>query len=79
MPREFLTDEAVEEEIKRLSESPHVYLARRETRIRYRRRQYMYSLRQLEKRGKQLEADGITLEDLDRLCREIEEFEDAES
>ena len=65
MPKEFLTDEAVEEEIARLKASPLVALARREERIRYRRRQYMYQLRAYEKKGRQLEADGITMDVLD--------------
>lgn len=63
----FLSDEAVEEEIARLLESPHVKLAKKEEAIRYRRRQYMYCLRNLEKRGKALEAEGITMEDLENL------------
>lgn len=73
MPREFLTDEAVEEEIERLRGSELVALARREERIRYRRRQYMYQLRAYEKRGKQLQADGITMEYLSSLADETEE------
>lgn len=71
MPREFLTDEAVEEEIERLQRSPLVALARREERIRNRRRQYMYQLRAYEKKGKQLEADGITMQYLDELGMEV--------
>lgn len=63
----FLSDEAVEEEIARLLESPHVKLAKKEEAIRYRRRQYMYCLRNLEKRGKALEAEGITMDDLENL------------
>lgn len=58
----FLTDEQVESEIKCLSESPEVLLARQEQRLKYRRRQYLYTLRQLEKRGKQLMKQGITYE-----------------
>ena len=65
MARDFMTDEAVEEEILRLQGSPHVKLARREEAIRNRRRQYMYQLRMYEKRGKALEAQGITLEELE--------------
>lgn len=68
----FLSDEAVEEEIARLTASPYVKLAKKETRIRYRRRQYMYTLRMLEKKGKQLEADGITMDVLDALAKGIE-------
>ena len=62
-----LTDDQVEEEIERLSQSPYVALARREHRIRYRRRQFLYQLRDLEKKGKALENAGITMEVLDEL------------
>lgn len=62
-----LTDEAVEAEIARLSESKFVKLARKEEAIRYRRRQYLYQLRQYEKKGRELEKAGITLESLERL------------
>lgn len=65
MPKEFLTDEAVEAEIARLQASPLVALARREERIRYRRRQYMYQLRAYEKKGRALEAEGITMDVLE--------------
>lgn len=67
MAREFLTDEAVEEEILRLQTSPHVKLARREEAIRNRRRQYMYQLRMYEKKGIALEAQGVTLEELEEI------------
>lgn len=75
----FLSDEAVEEEIARLSASPYVKLAKKEAHIRYRRRQYMYTLRMLEKKGKQLEADGITMEVLEALARGIEPEEEGET
>jgi hypothetical protein len=68
MAKEFLTDEAVEEEILRLQASPHVKLARREEAIRNRKRQYMYQLRMYEKKGKALEAQGVTLEELEELA-----------
>ena len=61
MPREFLTDDEVEQEIERLSKSEAVKLARREHRIKYRRRQQLYTLRAFEKRGKQLMEDGVTM------------------
>ena len=67
MAKEFMTDEMVEEEILRLQNSPLVKLARREEAIRNRRRQYMYTLRMYEKKGKALEAQGITLEDLEQM------------
>lgn len=58
----FLTDEEVEKEIERLRESPYVKLAKTEERIRLRRRQYMYTLRTYEKKGKELARAGITEE-----------------
>ena len=67
MAKEIMTDEMVEEEILRLQNSPLVKLARREEAIRNRRRQYMYTLRMYEKKGKALEAQGITLEDLEEI------------
>lgn len=65
----FLTDQMVEEEIARLTESPYVRLARAEQRIKYRRRQYLYQLRDLEKRGKKLQSEGFdpNMED-DEIC-----------
>ena len=67
MAREFMSDEMVEDEILRLQNSPLVKLARREEAIRNRRRQYMYTLRMYEKKGKALEAQGITLEELEEM------------
>lgn len=63
----FLTDEEVEREIERLNQSEAVALARREMRLRYRRRQRLYQLRDLEKKGKALMAAGITYEILDEM------------
>ena len=71
MAREFMSDEMVEDEILRLQNSPLVKLARREEAIRNRRRQYMYTLRMYEKKGKQLEAQGVTLEELEEMAGEL--------
>mgnify|MGYP003413308640 CR=1 FL=1 len=62
-----LTDEEVEAEIERLNASEAVALARREARLRYKRRQYLYQLRDLEKKGKALLKSGITREVLDAM------------
>lgn len=67
MKREFLTDEQVEAEISRLSKSDDVKLAKQETRIKNRRRQYMYQLRVMEKRGKELAELGITSENMEQM------------
>lgn len=63
--KDFLTDEQVEMEIKRLSKSEDVKLARKEQRLKYKRRQQLYTLRDLEKRGKKLAEQGITLDNFD--------------
>lgn len=69
----WLTDEEVEREIERLNESEAVALARREARLKYKRRQYLYQLRDLEKKGKALLASGITREVLDALYKNSDE------
>lgn len=63
--REFLTDEQVEKEVERLTNSDNVKLARKYERLKYKRRQYLYSLRDLEKKGEKLAAAGITYDMLD--------------
>ena len=67
MAREFMTEEMVDQELARLLASPHVKLAKREEAIRNRKRQYVYQLRCYEKKGKALEAQGITLEELEEI------------
>lgn len=74
MSKDFLTDEQVEAEIARLLHSEDVQLAKKEIRIKYKRRQYMYQLRNMEKRGKQLHKEGITMDNIERaLFGEIED------
>lgn len=68
MNKYIITDDQVEEEIARLQASPLVKLAKREEAIRYRRRQYMYQLRVYERKGRELEAKGVTMADLDALA-----------
>lgn len=70
MARSCLTDEQVEREIEMLQRSPHVALANKERRVRNRRRMYLYGLRQLEKKGKELERAGVTMEFLDEMGSE---------
>lgn len=67
MAKDFLTDEQVEKEIERLTQSPLVALARREQRLRYKRRQYLYQLRDLEKKGAALMKAGIDMEVLNAM------------
>ena len=75
MAKDFLTDEQVEQEIERLRQSPLVALARREQRLRYKRRQFLYQLRDLEKKGRALEKAGINMEVLNAMY-ELGEYDD---
>lgn len=68
-----LTDEQVEREIERLNASEAVALARYEQRLKYRRRQYLYQLRDLEKKGEALMKSGITRTVLEGLYKSDEE------
>ena len=77
MAKDWLTDEQVELEIDRLKTSPMVQLARKEIRIKYKRRQELYTLRNLEKRGKQLAKMGITTDNIEvMLFGDKDDFED---
>jgi len=69
-----LTDAEVEKEIARLRDSEYVKLAKKKIRNDYRRRQRLYSLRDLEKKGKKLAEAGITMEMLQN-----ESFDDEEN
>lgn len=73
MKKDFLTDEQVEMEIKRLWQSDEVRLAKKETNIKYRRRQQLYQLRLMEKRGAELMEQGYTFENIEsRMFGEID-------
>lgn len=69
MAKLFLTDEQVEKEIERLQGSDLVRLAKKEEYVRNRRRQYLYTLRTYEKKGKELAKSGITMEVLDSMLK----------
>ena len=62
-----LADAQVEMEIARLRQSSAVKLAKKEQNIIHRRRQNLCGLLALEKRGKQLEAMGITTENMQEM------------
>ena len=76
MAKTWLTDEEVEQEIERLNKSEAVALARRKARLEYRRRQYLYQLRDLEKKGRALLDAGITREVLDQMYEACDESEE---
>lgn len=71
MKKNRMTDEQVEREIELLKKSPDVKLCKKyEYAINY-RRQYLYSLRSMDKKGKELRASGITEESLEKLLAEV--------
>lgn len=58
--------EQVTAEIQRLTDSPYVKLARREQRLKVdRERQKLYTLRCLDKRGRELASLGVTLDNIE--------------
>lgn len=59
-----LSDDQVEAEIAELMASPTVKLAQREQFYKNRRRKYLSNLRSYERRGEELQAQGITLDTL---------------
>ena len=76
MAKDWLTDEQVELEIDRLKTSPMVQLARKELHIKYKRRQALYQLRNLEKRGIQLAKQGLTMENIEAELFKDDTYED---
>lgn len=60
--RKSLTDAEVEAEIEMLRRDPDVSLGRLNERVKYKRRQYLYQLRSLQKQGRELRENGITAE-----------------
>ena len=65
MARDILTDEQVEIEIERILNSEEFKLAKKEERIKNKRRQYLYCLRTMERRGRQLVKEGFTLDNIE--------------
>lgn len=63
-------EELIEQEIAELERSEFVKLARKEKYIRERRMQRLYTLRCLDKKGRELASKGITIELLERLDNE---------
>ena len=63
--KEHLTDAEIEAEIKRLTGSPAVKLAVKENNLKNKRKQRLFHLRWLEKRGKELLGKGITAENIE--------------
>jgi hypothetical protein len=76
MAKDFLTDEQVAREVERLKQSEYVKLAQKEIRLKNKQRKWLYQLRWLEKHGKQLAKDGITLENIEQQLAAIPIDED---
>ena len=66
-------EELIDAEIERLKQTDEVKLAQKYQRLLNRKRKYMADLRWLEKRGKQLKAEGWTLDTIELLFQDIPE------
>lgn len=77
MKRQYVTDEEVEKELNELKESPYVKLARREDYLKNKYRKQLYKLRCLDKRGRELASQGITLDTIEEQIEQIEQEETA--
>ena len=73
MRRKYTPEELVDAEIERLKQTDAVKLAQKEQRLINRKRKYLADLRWLEKRGKQLMAEGWTADTLELLFKDIPE------
>lgn len=73
MARKITPEELVDAEIERLKQTDAVKLAQKERRLQMRKRKYLADLRWLEKRGKELMAEGWTADTLELLYKEIPE------
>lgn len=74
--RPYTPENLIDAEIERLQKTDAVKLAQKERRLINRKRHYLADLRWLEKRGRQLMADGWTADTLELLYREIPEGEE---
>ena len=63
-------EELIEQEIAELEQSEYVKLARKEKYIRERRLQRLYTLRCLDKKGRELAEKGVTIELLEKIDSE---------
>lgn len=68
--RAAVTDEEVEAEIAELKQDEYVKLAQRYDQYRARRRTYLYQLRIKQRKGIELAARGVTLENLEEMGEE---------
>lgn len=68
-------EDLIDAEIERLKKTDEVKLAQKYQRLMNRKRKYMADLRWLEKRGKQLMAEGWTIETIELLFKDIPEVE----
>jgi hypothetical protein len=73
--RKPIPEDLIDAEIERLKKTDEVKLAQKYQRLLNRKRKYMADLRWLEKRGKQLMAEGWTIETIELLFKDIPEVE----
>lgn len=67
MPAQNMTGREVENQIAILNASPAVRLAGKERSLKMKCRKYLYDLQWLERRGKELAAAGIDIENIEQI------------
>lgn len=67
MPTTSMSDHDVEMKIASLNRSEMVRLARKERSLKMKRRKYLYDLQWLERRGQELAAAGIDLDNIEAI------------
>jgi hypothetical protein len=67
------TMEEIEQEIERLQKSEHVRLYQKHVRLLNKRRRYMNQLRWEERKGRELAASGLTLDNIEDKLAEMDE------
>lgn len=67
MPTTSMSDHDVEMKIASLNRSEMVRLARKERSLKMKRRKYPYDLQWLERRGQELAAAGIDLDNIEAI------------
>lgn len=69
-----ISADKVEKEIERLKQSEHVKLAMKEQRVKAdKRRKYLADLRWMEKRGLELAAAGVTMDNIQAFVEAAED------
>lgn len=78
MANKILTDAEVEREIEKLIGSKYIKLARKEECLKRKRRNYLNTLKWYDRRGRELAAQGMTVENIESMIAETEKASESE-